>query len=161
MSRAIALSQGQHAIVDDDDFGWLSQWKWSAQRAYCGYYAMRRDKGRLILMHRLINGTPGGLATDHKDGNGLNNCRCNLRTATQLQNMMNRRGKRAGSSQYKGVWFCRTQRSSKQWRAGIRLDGRLKYLGYFATEKEAGAAYSAAATRHFGEFANSTPGDTR
>lgn len=160
MSRLIPLTQGKSAIVDDQDFDWLSQWKWTAQKHSHGFYAMRHDGGRLVLMHRLINGTPEGIGTDHRDGDGLNNQRANLRTATQLQNMMNRRGKRGGTSRFKGVWADPNARNRKLWRSGIRLNGRMKYLGRFATEEQAAAAYARAAAEHFGEFARTTPGES-
>jgi hypothetical protein len=158
MSRLIPLSQGQFAVVDDEDYEWLSQWKWTAQKTGHGFYAMRHEKGALILMHRLVNRTPEGLGTDHIDGDGLNNRRANLRTATQLQNMMNRHGKRGGSSRFKGVWADMSPRNSKVWRSAIRIDGKLKYLGRFHTEEDAGAAYAAAANAYFGEFARTTKG---
>lgn len=159
MSKQIALTQGLFATVDDADFEWLSRWKWTAQRNGQRVYAMRYEAGRqLVLMHRLINQTPDGMVTDHIDGNGLNNQRNNLRTATQLQNMMNRHGKRGGSSSFKGVWADPSPRNRKLWRAAIRLNGKLKYLGRFETEQEAGDAYAAAASLHFGEFSRTTKG---
>ena len=160
MSRLISLTQGQFARVDDADFGWLSKWKWTAQKADHGFYAMRKDKKRLILMHRLINDTPHGMVTDHRDSNGLNNQRYNLRNATPLQNVMNRRGKRGGTSRFKGVWFDAGVQNLKKWRAAIRLNGKLKYLGRFAVEEEAGDAYKVAALRHFGEYACFAQGDS-
>jgi len=158
MPSLIPLSQGQSAIVDDVDYEWLSQWKWSAQKGSHSFYAMRHDQGKLVLMHRVINETPEGSVTDHKDGNGLNNQRSNLRTATQLQNMMNRAPKKGGTSVHKGVWFDGSvgTRNKNQWRSAIRLNGKLKYLGRFATEDEAGAAYQEASRHHFGEFHRST-----
>jgi hypothetical protein len=157
--KLIPLSQGQSAQVDDADFDWLSQWKWTAQRTAHGFYATRYDGDRLVLMHRLINGTPEGMVTDHRDCNGLNNQRSNLRTATQLQNMMNRRGKRGGTSRFKGVWADPNPRNLKLWRSAIRINGKLKYLGRFHNEEDAAAAYAAAARQHFGEFARDTPGE--
>jgi hypothetical protein len=151
--RQIELTQGKFAIVDDADFAWLSQWKWTAQKTDWGFYAMRHECGQVVFMHRLINETPAGMVTDHEDGDGLNNRRGNLRTATQLQNMMNRHGKRNGTSQYKGVWADSSRRNRKPWRAAIRINGKLKYLGRFISEDEAGRAYAAAAREMFGEFA--------
>lgn len=156
MSRLIPLTQGQYAIVDDSDHEWLSQWKWTAQKAHKGFYAMRHDSGQLVLMHRLINGTPQNMVTDHRDGNRLNNQRHNLRDATQLQNMMNRKGKSGGSSRFKGVWLDGVH---KKWRAAIRLNGKLKYLGRFVSEEDAGQAYAAAAKLYFGDFSNSEQGE--
>lgn len=152
----IELTQGQVTVVDDADFAWLSQWKWTAQKTDWGFYAMRHEAGRVIFMHRLINRTPDGMVTDHRDNDGLNNRRENLRDATQLQNMMNRHGKRNGTSRHKGVWADNSRHNRKPWRAAIRLGGKLKYLGRFSDEDEAGRAYAAAAAQHFGEFARIT-----
>lgn len=158
MSKKIPLSQGQFAVVDDEDFAFLSQWKWTAQKNHNGFYAMRREGGALVLMHRVINQTPVGMVTDHCDGNGLNNRRRNLRTATQLQNQMNKSPNRRGSSPLKGAWLDANPRNRKQWRSAIRIKGRLKYLGRFLTEQEAADAYARAAEEHFGEFARTTAG---
>lgn len=155
--REIILTKGQVALVDDADFDWLSQWKWYAQaNNHGGFYAARRGPDRrLVYMHRIINDTPDDAVTDHRDGNGLNNRRANLRTATQLQNMMNRYAKRDGSSSLKGVWFDRHMSSPRPWRAAIRLNGKLKYLGRYSNEADAASAYEVAAKQHFGEFARS------
>lgn len=154
------MTKGQAAIVDDADFDWLSQWKWYAQvNESGGFYAARREsRTKLIYMHRLINKTADGFVTDHRDGNGLNNRRGNLRTATQLQNMMNRRGKKRGTSKFKGVCLSVGSNKSKVWAASIRIEGKLKFLGRFATEEEAGAAYAAAAKTHYGDFSNAQSG---
>lgn len=162
ISKIIPLTKGQSATVDDADFEWLAQWKWYAQsNGAGGFYAARRE-GRpraLVYMHRLINATPDGFVTDHIDGNGLNNQRLNLRTASQLQNMMNRRGKKRGTSKFKGVTLSPGSNKTKVWAAGIRLNGKLKFLGRFATEEEAGAAYACAAKAHYGDFSNAQSGD--
>ncbi len=156
----IALTKGQSAIVDDADFEWLSQWKWYAQvNEAGGFYAARREnRTTLVYMHRLINETPVGFVTDHRDGDGLNNRRANLRTASQLQNMMNRRGKKRGTSKFKGVYLSAGSNKSKVWAAGIRISGKLKFLGRFTTEEEAASAYADAAKANYGEFSNTQSG---
>lgn len=153
--REIPLTRGLSAMVDDEDATLVSQWKWYAHGRAGGFYAARREchGGRLILMHRLINGTPEDMITDHIDGNGLNNRRGNLRDATPLQNMMNKAPNRGGSSPLKGAWFDPNPRNTKPWRSAIRLGGKAKYLGRFATQHEAAAAYAQAASEHFGDFA--------
>ena len=103
-------------------------------------------------MHRLITDAPPGTVVDHRDRNGLNNCRQNLRLCTQQQNLWNRKkGKKRGHSwsPYIGVWVTRTGR----YEARLRVDGRLAYLGTFTNERDAALMYDAVARRTRGEFA--------
>jgi hypothetical protein len=149
------------AIVDDADFDAIVQFEWRAQQAGLPgrFYATRTENGRTIWMHRVINQTPDTLMTDHADGNGLNNRRYNLRDATPLQNQMNKAPNRGGSSPLKGAWFDPSPRNKKQWRSAIRIDGKLKYLGRFETDKEAAEAYARAASEHFGDYHRTQYGD--
>ena len=153
--KTIPLTQGKYAIVDDVDFEWLSQWKWCANKDRNTWYAVRtmhKDEKQIkIMMHREILGLKhgDGMDTDHKDGDGLNNRRENLRTATHAQNMYNQRI-RKGTSQFKSVHW---NRCAAKWCAQIRVNNRLIYLGYFVSEIEAGLAYDMAAQKYFGEFA--------
>jgi hypothetical protein len=103
-------------------------------------------------MHRFILGaTDRKVKVDHKDRDGLNNQRYNLRPSTNGQNNMNSSKRSDGnSSKYKGV--CWHKRYGK-FQAGIKLNGRSKYLGMFTDELQAALAYDAAAREHFGEFA--------
>ena len=155
MSQTISLTQGRFTIVDDGDFEWLNQhkWHWKSKPTGTGY-AMRdvRENGRWkhIYMHRIILSPQGGREPDHINGDGLDNRRCNLRSCTRSQNNMNSRKRRGCSSRYKGV--CWNSRDRK-WEARIRVNGRLKQLGYFDDEQEAAAAYDVAAHKLFGQFA--------
>lgn len=155
----IPLTKGQFAIVDAEDFGDLDKHNWYAQSAQGsgGFYAARIEnmggKRALVLMHRAINNTPAGFVTDHKNGNGLDNRKANLRTATTLQNQMNRAPNIRGTSKLKGAWFDGSSTNLNKWRSAIRINGRLKYLGRFETAEQAAAAYQRAATEYFGEFA--------
>lgn len=158
--KAIDLPGGKQAIVDDEDYAGLLARSWHLQ-AGCGtFYAvtnMPRPGGgySTVGMHRLINNTPPGMHTDHIDGDGLNNTRANLRTATRQQNMRNRKPNAASTSSLKGVYWRANRR---RWLASIRVDGKLKLLGMFKDEAEAGRAYDAAAREHFGEFARTNGG---
>jgi len=101
-------------------------------------------------MHRLLLGTLPGLEPDHINGDGCDNRRCNLRFCTHSQNIMNKRKRLGCSSIYKGVSWRKARR---KWAAYIRVDGRLKHLGYFGDESEAARAYDKEARKHFKEFA--------
>src|SRR4051794_23713163 len=94
----ILTKDGSAILVDDGDFAWLNQWKWSISRGY----AVRRATGENVRMHRLILGLKLGEYTDHVNGNRLDNRRSNLRKATMAQNNQNR-ASRGSKSGYRGV----------------------------------------------------------
>ena len=156
MSNLIPLTQGKFALVDDEDFDWLNQYKWHTSKDSHTFYAVRQcrsQKGKrtTIRMHREILRPPVGREIDHKDGNGLNNLRCNLRVATKAQNQQNRRTQK-GTSRFKGVSW---HRAAAKWQARIMREGKWFYLGVFLSEIEAAQTYDKAAKNLFGEFARS------
>ena len=155
--KTIPLSKGREAIVDDEDFDFLMQWKWHAYSSYKVWYARRftlksdsaDGKQHPILMHRVVNKTPVGVKTDHKNGNGLDNRKTNLRNATHFENMRNRGTNRGATSDHKGVDWDSRQR---KWRAQICVNNQKIFLGRFSDEADAASAYLAASAKHFGEF---------
>lgn len=151
-------ARGRVVLVDDGDYGLVRPYRWyvlerlgSATRLPVGPYAIAnwKNKGRThhVLMHCLIMGIKG---VDHRDHDGLNNQRSNLRVATGSQNNQNARARSAAKSPYKGVGWS-SQRH--KWQAKIRADGRNLHLGFFTSELEAAYVYDAAARELFGEFA--------
>jgi hypothetical protein len=138
--KTIPLTQGKVALIDDEDFERVSQYKWCAFESGNTFYAMRRvgrkiGKG-MMQMHRFILATPSHLQTDHIDRDGLNNQKINLRAVTPRQNQQNlRNGK---SSRFPGV--CWNKRS-KSWMAYFWFRGRVRHLGYFKNEDDAHAMY--------------------
>ena len=154
--KKIKLTQNKSAIVDDDDFEYLSQWNWRyssggyvvrslAYRKPCGKYTSTS-----IYMHRLVNGTPKGKYTDHINGNKKDNRKLNLRLCTQSQNLMNRNGDKNTSSKYKGVTW---DKRNRKWMVQITMKGKRKSLGRFVREIDAAKAYDKAAIKHHREFA--------
>ncbi len=145
--KKIKLTQGKFALVDDEDFDFLNQWNWYAHKERKRFYAISWIESKKAKMHRILLGlTDAKVQCDHKDGNGLNNQRNNLREATSSQQGMNKIKKGNTKSKYKGIAW-RNDRNT--WKARI---GK-KDLGCFKTEEEAALAYNNAAKICFGEFA--------
>lgn len=154
--KKIRLTQGQVAIVDDEDFERLAQFKWYALKHPKGYTARRNvrlpnGKQTTIKMHRFIMDAPPRMDVDHINGNSLDNRRQNLRLATRQQNCFN--SDKSGmnkSSRYKGVSILRRL---NKWQAAIVINGRKRYLGLYESEVVAAEIYDRAAVYYHGEFA--------
>lgn len=139
-------------LVDEDDYEWASQYIWSEKPNGNTVYARRIVGKNQILIHREICGLNLGekLKVDHRDGNGLNNCRLNLRVCTNKQNLWNMVHRKPSVAI--GVRWEQTQRGGF-WTASICIDDTLMRLGKFATAVEAAEAYNEMALKHRGEFA--------
>ncbi len=137
--KKIKLTKGKYTLVDNDDYEILNNYKWYAKRGTNTFYAARSilnkdGNQKTIRMHRLLMDAPDSLEVDHKDGNGLNNQRSNIRLATKSQNRMNRPKQSRNISGFKGVSWDKIHRA---WIAYITLDGVQKNLGYFKSKQEA------------------------
>ena len=163
----IPLTQGQVTTIDDVDWDLVKDHKWCAiKKKNETYYATTAiphpDKpGRYtqLQMHRLLMGAKKGQTVDHKDRNGLNNRRDNLRFCTHSQNGFNSKkqtcyGFNKPSSEYKGVSLKRGYAKKIKWLASIVVDGKQIRLGSFDNEKEAALEYNLAAVQHRGNWAN-------
>ncbi len=155
--KHIPLTQGKVAIVDDEDYDFLMQWKWYAGKAGRRYYAVRNTRNQkmgsppIIFMHRVIVNAPEDKDIDHKNHNALDNRKVNLRICTRSENMANVRPQTNRISQYKGV--SQTGRRKQAWRSRIKHNYITIYIGYYASEIEAAKAYDKKAKELFGEFA--------
>lgn len=153
-SYSIAMSGGYDVIVDAADLPLVTQYRWRAYAVKSGLqkssiiYARTGVGKDRVTMHRLLTGFK---MTDHKDSNGLNNRRSNLRNATAKQNCGNSRKRRvATSSKFKGVAFHKTTGRWVAQAAG-------KYIGLFENEIDAAKAYNRAAKKRWGKFAKLNP----
>jgi len=146
--KQIPLTKGMFAIVDDDMYDYLMQWKWHVSQGTSTWYAERVEKGKRFKMHRVIMNVPTGMDTDHINHNGLDNRISNLRICTRKQHCWTRRPK---AGRYKGVVFCK-QRNT--WQARIFLhDRKPTRLGSYKDAADAARAYDAAVIKHYDKFA--------
>ena len=156
--KTIKLTKGQVALVDDEDYEKLSQWKWYAQyRKGTGcYYAIRSDYSgdsqKSVYMHRYILGLEAGekKVINHKNHNTLDNRKENIEICSHKENIRFSRKKKSSTKGYKGIYRVN---SSRKWTAQISVDGERIYLGVFSNEKDAALAYDWGAKKYFGKFA--------
>jgi len=161
MVKKIPLTQGQYALVNDEYFEFLNQWKWHAanHKRLRGYYAKSSQstngtgcKRKSVMMHRLImenalgRNLNQGEVIDHMNHDTLDNRRENLRIVSTRQNMQNL--KRKTTSKYPGVYW---NKQKNKWLAHIMVNGKNKHLGLFIDEREAAKAYERACRELAGE----------
>lgn len=155
MAIEIPLTRGKVAIIDDEDFEQVSQYKWTALRSTTGnvfrpvtYIKNSDGNWTSMAMYRLIMGNPENLQVDHIDHQPLNNQKSNLRIVTASQNAQHRRKFANNQSGYKGVVWDKSR-----YVAQITSKGKRIKLGRFECPIEAAKAYNAAAIELHGEFA--------
>lgn len=156
MTREIPLTQGQVALVDDEDYDLVSQYSWYASfnPSMNGYYAVAHISAsgsrKICGMHRLLMNAPSSLCVDHINHNTLDNTRNNLRLCTKGQNQANQKLHGNNTSGYKGVnWHSK----ARIWCANLRIGSRKIYLGSYDSPLLAAIAYDNAAKKMCGEFA--------
>ena len=146
----IPLTQGLFAIVDPEDFEELNKHKWCIARSDGICYAVRKGPdGRLIMMHREIMKTPEGMVVDHKNLDGLDNRKVNMRNGTKAQNCYNHRPPRGGTG-FKGVKYIA---EIGKYKATVGHQGKAIVLGLFDDPIEAAKARDRVARELHGEFA--------
>ena len=160
-ARWLQLTKGKFALVDEDRFNELSlrAWRWCSDGKSTGH-AGSGDSESFVSLHHAVLGVDRETVVDHRNNDGLDCRRENLRVADRQGNGANRKkcvGQpgRTFTSQYKGVInrAAHISPGAPPWTARIRVDGHLIHLGRYPTEHEAAVAYDTAAIQHFGEFA--------
>jgi hypothetical protein len=158
----ILLTQGKFAIVDDENFEWLNQWKWCCDaKGYAVRHEQKSEYGnrqrKMVKMHRAIMKVSAGIYLDHINRNRLDNRKANLRIATNSQNQANAKQWQTNTSGYRGVVQLNKNKPyniSKPWGAQIVVEGKRIFKGMFETPEEASKAYGQLAKKYFGEYAN-------
>jgi hypothetical protein len=141
------------AVVDDADAALLDgyTWKLLIHPISGKQYAFARTRGSFKLMHRHLLGlNRGDDPVDHEDGDGLNNRRSNLAVKTHRENLLNRRLFRNNRTGYRGV--CPMHKRRK-YKATIKVNGKMVYIGHFSDPELAARAYDGAALTHNGASA--------
>lgn len=145
-------SRGLVAIVDDEDAERVLRFTWflkSSNSSNETFYAGRSPCfGVPDLLHRFILHVPSGLIVDHRDFNGLNNVRSNLRVCTLTDN--NAHTRRDNPTGYRGIYI---KPGRSKWYARAKRHGRLYTAGGFSSIEEAARAYDKMAFALHGEFA--------
>ena len=138
------------ATIDADDAPKIAGLRFYVHRALNTVYARAFPNGKGIYLHQIIVGSKPGERIDHKDRDGLNNTKANLRyPITQTQNMGNA-GFKPGATGFRGVCL---HKPTGKYVAGLYRHGIRYHLGYFPSAEDAARAYDVAALQHFGEFA--------
>lgn len=141
-------------LIDIDDLNKVLSYKWSVYGRYAPKANIKIEvKKTTISLHRFImNINDPKVYIDHKNGNVLDNRKCNLRIVTPQQNCYNSSKKRITKSKYKGVNW---DKERNRWAARISFNKKDYKIGRFKNEEEAREArdaYINASLRLHGEF---------
>ena len=142
-------SNGKFALVDDDDYQFLNQFRWVVNNhgyAIC-YVCEPEYQDERFLMHAVVVGAEEGYVVDHINQDRLDNRKSNLRHVGRAVNYLNSPLFKSNTTGYRGV---RKEKYGK-WIAMIGFNHQRIYLGSFTTPEEAAVAYDNAVTRYYGE----------
>jgi len=153
-AKVIPLTQGKVAVVDAEDYEWLSRYKWHVFRPKDIFYAARHEyagEPRTSLHREIMKLTKGdGKIIDHKNRNGLDNRKGNLRVASRSLNGHNCKLQSHNKSGFRGVFF---NKRDKTFQAQIKYQKQKIHCGSYRDILSAAAAYDRAAIKYYGEGA--------
>jgi HNH endonuclease len=156
--QEIELSQNKVALLDDEDFARLRQYRWHYRSERNGRpgYAIRHVKDgrryRTGYLHREVVGpVPPGYEVVFRNGDRLDCRRENLRVVSKEE--ARRLHLRARSNSQSGIKGISYNPRPHTWSADVYRNGRARRVGTFLTQKEAVDAYLAALAREEAERA--------
>ncbi len=142
-----ATNDGAPFYFDLEDYEKIKDMGW---RTNAGYISSRQN-GKEIMLHWFIMGRK---YIDHKNGNGYDNRKENLRPYDNWENNMNRKTHKNNTSGYTGV--RRTEYKGKQkWQAHIQVRKKCISLGAYVNIEDAVKVRKEAEEKYFGEWRNS------
>jgi hypothetical protein len=141
----IPLTRGYVTRIYEADRPFTDGHSWYTSFGPHTVYAVTKIGGKPVRLHNLLTGWE---YVDHEDGDGLNNCRHNLRDGSGFKNHANTWLRADNTSGFKGAIPLRGK-----WQAQIRVNGKSIYLGIYGTPEAAADAYDEAAIHYFGEWA--------
>lgn len=148
----VPLTRGKVAIIDAADVPLVEGRNWFAVpggKTFYGVSMLPRSGGRQRSISLHVTILPGFEEVDHRDGDGLNCRRSNLRPATRYKNIVNRGLFSNNTSGHTGVSF---HKATGKWQAEIKAGKKAIYLGVYANFEDALSARLKAEEQYHGEF---------
>jgi hypothetical protein len=130
----LELANGGTALIDAEDYDLVRERKW--YNAPTSPYVRSQLQRKTIYLHRVILDAPAGVEVDHKNGNPLDNRKCNLRLVTRSQNEQAKKARTNTITGSRNVYYC-ADKKNKPFRVLIMLNQKNIHLGYFDTVEEA------------------------
>lgn len=144
--KELHLKKGT-ALISDRDWCRVKNYNWCING---GGYVIGRVDGKRVYLHRFIMSAPSSLKVDHKNCVRTDNRRCNLRFATQRENLENSRLSQRNTSGYKGVCW---NKDRQKWQVMLTVNYKNIWGGYFDDKIEAAKMYNKMARKYCGRFA--------
>lgn len=135
-------------LIDKEDREKLRQYEWKVDVVRPNYKRIVSRQTRNVRLGRFLLGIIDGCVVDHRDGNGFNNQKQNLRIVTYSQNAMNSKISTKNKTGYKGVSMTKYGR----YDAHACINGKQYYIGRYLTAEEAAHAYDKFARTIHGEY---------
>jgi len=171
--KKISLTQGKYAIVDDEDYVFLSRFSWQFVLGADGIGSVSTNfkllSGRWVRipMSRFLYKPVSQYVPIFENKNPLDNRKENIKLVTTSekngtswkmymrtqQRKVGKSRRKNPTSKYKGVSYIKSDRYKyKKWKATIQLEGKVS-TKCCKTEDEAGEWYNKRARELFGKYA--------